>query len=297
MAQIQVPQFGSGSSVFDGWVDMNRTTFRGISGSFPGSASWNGTAGSNQAGSGDAEITKLSGSAFFSDETLYFGSWSQVPNALGGTLRVRDNTPLAGVRTIVLQVQIGEAVGYDFHDPAGWPVLKLNGSNASVTPSHTTLLDQYQNGFFESPETGSEPLYVNTYAFEWNLSATAVSSIALDFSGATHAQIYTMRFDQSTAVLTRSVFGASAPTAPPTLKLVSMGNPGFNGSNTTVVHGFQGDTNANFTIQYKEALENPSWVTVGTVSTGNGTFNVTFTASGDRRAAWTQKMFFRATRQ
>jgi hypothetical protein len=295
-AQIEVPQFGSGSSVFDGWVNMNRTAFRGISGGFPGSASWNGTAGSNQAGSGDADLAKLSGSAFFSDESLYFGSWEQIPNAFGGTLRVRDQTPLSGVRTIVLQIQIGEAEGYDFQDPTGWPVLKLNGSDSSIAPNHTTLLDQYLEGFYDSPETGEEPLYINTYAFEWNLSSNSTNSIFIDFSAVNHARIYSMRLDQSTAVLTQSIFD-SAPAAPPTLRLVSIGTPTFNGSSTSVVHGFQGDANANFSIQYKEALENPSWVTVGNISTGNGTFNVTFSASGDRRTDWSQKMFFRATRQ
>jgi hypothetical protein len=295
-AQIRVPGFASGSSVFDGWVNMYAATFPGISGGFPGSSAWSASAGSNQIGSGDAELNKLSGSAFFATESLYFGSLVQVPNAVGGTLRVRDQTPLSGVRTIVLQIQIGQAVGYDFHDPSGWPVLKLNGGNASVPANFRTTLDQYQSGTFESPETGEEPLYVKTYAFQWNLGANATASFAIDFSATTHAQIYAMRLDQSTATFSQSVF-ASAPPSPPTMKVVSLGTPSFNGTNTLVVHGFQGDANSSFLIQYKESLENPSWISAGTYSTGNGSFNVTFSASGDRRTLWSQKMFFRATRQ
>ena len=296
-AQIEVPQFSSGSSAFDGWVNMNNTGFPLISGGFPGSASWNGTAGSNQSGSGDAVLGKISGSAFFAFESLYFGSNTQVENQLGGTLQVRDATPLSGVRTIVLQIQIGEAVGYDFYRPSGWPVLKLNGGNSSISPNVTTLLDSFEYGTFESPLTGDEPLYVNTYAFEWNLPVGSVSSIAIDFSAVTHAQIYGMRLDQSTAVLTQSVFGSAPVSAPPTLKLASLGTPFLNGSNTTVIHGFQGDAGATYLVEYREALESPTWISAGTISTGNGNFNVTFTIPGDRRAAWSQKMFFRATRQ
>lgn len=298
-AQIEVPQFASGSGAFDGWVNMNSVGFPRISGGFPGSASWNGTAGSNQLGSGDAVLAKISGSAFFAFESLYFGSWTQNENELGGTLRVSDATPLTGVRTIVLQIQIGEAVGYDFLRPSGWPVLKLNGGTTLISANFTTLLDSFEYGTFDSPETGEEPLYVNTYAFEWNLPVGSVTSLAIDFSAVTHAQIYEMRLDQSTAVLTQSVFDTTPPTpaAPPTLKLVSMGPPSLNGSNTTVVHGFQGDADATYLVEYKEALESPTWISAGAVSTGAGNFNVTFTASGDRRAAWSQKMFFRATRQ
>ncbi|MBU6183060.1 MAG: hypothetical protein KGR46_09660 [Verrucomicrobia bacterium] len=142
-----------------------------------------------------------------------------------------------------------------------------------------------------------ENVYVNTYAFEWSLGSTTTTSIAIDFSAVTHAQIYAMRLDQSTAVLNRSVFSAATPTRPPVLNLVSIGQPSHNGVNTTVVHGFQGDANSTYSIQYMESLESAVWTSAGTYSTGNGTFSVSFSAAGDRRAAWSQKMFFRATRQ
>lgn len=296
-AQISAPQFGSGSSVFDGWVNMYGASYPGISGSFPGASVWTASAGSNQLGSGDADLNKLSGAAFFASDSLYLGSFTQVPNAIGATFQVRDQTPLAGVRTIVLQIQIGEAVGYDFYDPDGWPVLKWNGGNVSISPNFTTLLDRFEYGTFESPESGEEPLYVNTYAFEWHLGSNATTSVAIDFSAVTHAQIYAMRLDQSTAVLTQSVFGYSPPSQPPALKMVSVGTPSFDGTNTTVAHSFLGDASASYLVEYMEALESSSWTSAGTYSTGNGTFSVTFSEAGDKRSAWSQKMFFRATRQ
>jgi hypothetical protein len=297
IAQIEVPQFGSGSSAFDGWVNMNGTSFSGLS-FFPGSSEWTGPAVSNQSGSGDAELNKSIGSAFFATYSLYFLSFIQEENEFGGALRVSDATPHEGVRTIVLQIQIGEALGYDFYDPAGWPVLKLNGSTMSISPNWTTLLNRYQNGFFTSPETEEdEPIFINTYAFEWNIGADSTTLIEIDFSAVAHAQIYEMRLDQSTAVMTQSIFDTTVAADAPTLKLVSVGIPSFNGTTTTVVHSFQGDPSANFLVEYKEDLESPSWESAGTVSTGNGNFNVTFAVDGDRRAVWSQKMFFRATRQ
>jgi len=142
-----------------------------------------------------------------------------------------------------------------------------------------------------------ETVYVNTYAFEWNLGANAVTSIAIDFSAVTHAQVYAMRLDQSTAVLSQSVFSPAAPSAPPVLNLLSVGQPSHNGAVTTVVHGFSGDPGSVYAIEFKEVIDAPAWTSAGTYSTGNGTFSVSFNAAGDRRAAWSQKMFFRATRQ
>lgn len=297
-AQVQVPQIGSGSSVFDGWVNMRASSFPGVSTTiFPGSPAWSTPALSNQAGSGDADLNKASGNAFFAPGSLYVGSFTQVPNALGATFRVRDQNPLGGVRTIVFQIQIGEADGYDFHDPAGFPVLKLNGANSSIAPSFQRVLGSYQSGNFNSPATGLEPLYVNTHAFQWNLAPGSVASFAIEFGAVTHAQIYAMRLDQGAAAVAYDVFGAPPPSGPPMLGLVSVGTPVFNGTHTTVVHGFQGDPDSNFNMQYKEGIDSTAWVSAGTYSTGNGTFNATFSTSGDRRDAWGQKMFFRATRQ
>lgn len=297
VAQIEVPQFDSGQSVFDGWLNMRGASFPGISGGFPGDSVWTAPAGSNQAGSGDADLNKLSGSAFFASDSLYLGSYTQIPNDLGATFRVRDQTPLVGVRRIILQVQIGEAVGYDFYEPTGFPALKLNGSNSSVSPTFTTLVNSFQYGTFESPETGDEPLHLNTYAFEWILGSNATSAVEIEFSAVTHAQIYAIRLDQSTTLSGASVFGPVSPSTSPILSLVSVGRPTHDGTNTTIVLGFQGDVSASYAIEYNESLESSLWTSLGTYSTGNGTFSVTLTAGGDKRAAWSQKMFFRATRQ
>jgi uncharacterized membrane protein len=216
-AQI-VPVNLGGTSDSDGWNNMNTYGFPNYP-VYPGSSAWPQPMGSNMAASGDAELQRMSGGTttggpFPAEEALYFGSFRQVPNDLGGSLRIEDRTPVSGVKSVVLQIQIGEAEGYDFLSPSGVPVLKINGQTlgrASMTP---VRVNRYQNGVFESPQTGlDEPVYVNTWGFQWDVSTLgAISSIQIDFSAVTHAQIYAMRLDQSSAALTSSVFAATSET-------------------------------------------------------------------------------------
>ncbi len=203
LGQVRVIDFGGGTSSFDGWNNLNTATFSGY-GTFPGNGAWPAPIGSNATGSADANLNRVAGSPtgggpFLSSSSIYFGNRAQIANALGGTLRVSDTTPLAGLQTLIFQIQIGEVLGYDFYDPTGSPALKLNGSAVAVTPSFSGVLDRYQDGVFTSPETGvDEPVYVNTWGYQWDVSTFGpISSFTIDFSGVTHAQIYELQLDQS----------------------------------------------------------------------------------------------------
>lgn len=203
--------FGSGNSDFDGWANINSVNFSGYGG-FPGSGAWPGSIGSNVDGSGDAELSRVAGSPtgggpFLSSTSIYFGNFAQVPNALGGTLRISDVTPLANLKTIVFQVQIGEATGYDFFSPSGVPSLKLNGGSTVVNPMFAGVLDRFQSGTFVSPATGNdEPVYVNTWGFQWDVGSLGpVTSFAVDLSAVTHAQIYALQLDQNSSLFTAAV--------------------------------------------------------------------------------------------
>ena len=69
-------------------------------------------------------------------------------------------------------------------------------------------MNRFQNGVFPSPTTGQDdPVYVNTWAFQWNVASNALDTLAIDFSAVTHAQVYAMRMD-GTSVL------QSAPVIP-----------------------------------------------------------------------------------
>jgi hypothetical protein len=200
--------FGSGSSSSDAWVNVNSANFFGYGG-FPGNSPWPAPIGSNGSGSGDADLSRVAGSPtgggpFLSSSSIYFGNYAQVPNALGGTLRVSDSTPLANLKTLVFQIQIGEATGYDLYSA---PTLKINGGSSVVNILFSGILNRYQSGTFFSPATElDEPVYVNTRGYQWDVSSLgAVTSFAIDFSGVTHSQIYGLQLDQSSSVFSTAV--------------------------------------------------------------------------------------------
>ena len=205
---IDVNFSGGGSKSYSSWSNVNSFNYSGY-GSFPGNQPWPSPIRATD-GSTNSTLNRIAGSPtgggpFLASESIYFGNFAQVPNALGGTLRLSNSLSLTNLRTLVFQIQIGEATGYDFFSPTGFPKLSLNGGTYS-SALFTNLVNRYQNGVFPSPETGQdEPVYVNTWAFQWNLTnASTINNYAMDFSAVTHAQVYALRWD-STSVLQNQV--------------------------------------------------------------------------------------------
>lgn len=210
-AQIVDVHFkGAGVTSYSAWSNVNAFNYAGY-GSFPGNAPWPAPIVATE-GDSTASLNRIAGSPtgggpYLASESIYFGNFAQVPNALGGTLRILDSDPLFNLRTIVMQIQIGEATGFDFHLPTGLPKISLN-SVPHVAATFTNLVNRFQNGVFPSPTTGQdEPVYVNTWAYQWNVASNAFDTLAIDFSAVTHAQVYAMRMD-GTSVL------QSAPVIP-----------------------------------------------------------------------------------
>ena len=206
LAQIQVVNFGSGSSDSDAWVNVNASKFLGYS---DRRAAWPAPIGSNGIGSGDADLNRVAGSPtgggpILSSSAIYFMGFDPLPNAMGGTLRVTDSTPLANLKTLVFQIQIGEATGYDLYSA---PTLKINGGSSVVNPLFSGILDYFQNGTFPNPETElDEPVWVNTRGYQWDVSSLGVvTSFEIDFSGVTHSQIYGLQLDQSSSVFSTAI--------------------------------------------------------------------------------------------
>ena len=287
----------AGATSYDGWTSLSRYTYRDFPG-FPGTSDWPRPLAPLAPGSGDAEITRLApatdgtGGAYPAEESLYFFSFLQIPNALGGTLRVADPTPLGGVKTVVLQMQIGEVEGFDFVSPGGAPMLKVNGETVGRASLSPVLINRFQSGTFYSEVTElDEPVFVNTWGFQWDVSSLGpMSSLEIDFSAVTHAQIYAVRLDQSDVAQSGVVF------IPRFLVLVGMGTPFYDEieSSTSVTHSFAGPPASTLIVEYSEYAGQSTWTPSAPVETDSGTFNVTFTAPGDRRAAWSRNMFFRA---
>lgn len=301
-ARAQFYEFNfPGNSSFDGWDSLNAYTYPGF-GSFPGTSAWPGAALSTQTGSGDAGLWKIANGAgsgpFIATSSLYFGSFVQNTNQFGGTLSITDATPAAGVRTIVLQILYGEAVGYDFYFPDGLPVLFPNGSGDGIKPSSTHVLKKEWVGEFESPETGPEPLYNNTWAFVWNLPEDAgVTSFAINFSGATHSQVYRIQLDQTSANLP-GLFASN-------LVLLSHESPAFDGSQTQMacqLHAVSESLAAYATsapevlVEYTDDLAVGPWKSAGIHPVDeDGNVSVILTENGDHRTEWARQMFFRTS--
>ena len=216
-----------GDTSFSSWSNINSFNYSGY-GSFPGNTPWPAPIKATQ-GSTNSSINRLTGSPtgggpFLASDSIYFGNYSQVPNAPGGTLRLSNSVSLTNIKTLVLQIQIGEVTGYDFFTPSGYPKMSLSGSSSN-SASFTNLVNRYQNGTFPSPQTGlDEPVYINTWAYQWNLTNASAANYYVDFSAVTHAQVYTVRWDSSSLVYNNPVVPE-----PSTLGLLALSAAGFAG--------------------------------------------------------------------
>lgn len=191
-----------GTTQFDGW-DGNGFAANGVT--YPGTSAWPGPIASNVAGSGDAGLFKVAngvgggpyptGSAGV--RNVYHGGTSAIPNTLGGSLKVGDSTLVSGIQTVVFQIIISEAYGYDFYNEVA-PVLTVNGGAMTYAATYTHLLDREQNGTFPVPGGGSEPLYDNLWGYQWDLSGLgSVTSLEISWSSVQHARIKGLQLDQS----------------------------------------------------------------------------------------------------
>lgn len=189
-----------GTSESNGWLTINGSIFPGT-GSFPGTTMWSPLGSTT---GGDAVLAKISngtgGGPYAASGSMYFGGFSGDPNVHGGTLAAQDLTPVADLSNIVFQIQIGEAATYDFYNGV-LPTLSYttsSGTTGGLVATDTALLEQYFNGTVTMP-TGEEPLYINTYALQWDLSGVSeeITAFSISFTGVQHAQLYAMQLDQN----------------------------------------------------------------------------------------------------
>lgn len=224
----------AGTTDYDGW--QNLTLSGGYSGAgFPGMAPWPttgawstytynpgsgsvtvGAIGSDMAGSGDALLYKISngtgGGPYPAGASIYFGGTSGDANVNGGTLGIVDTTPLAGLRTLAFQVEIGEAFGYDFYNHT-LPTLTYTTELGTfeLEATYSDLISQIYSGDIMMP-TGYEDIYKNTWGVQFDLSGVeeSILSYTLSFTGVQHAQLYSMQLDQSTAAYSEIAFPQAA---------------------------------------------------------------------------------------
>lgn len=212
------PLHAAGGNVTNNsWVNLASVAQNGVPGisgipGFPGTGAWpnpvgsqvDASLGSVGAALGGAALNKTAngngGGPYPGGSGLYFGGFSSALNNFGGTLAVSDSTPLAGLKTVVFQIGIGEAWTYDFYNGV-LPQLSYttaSGGAGGLAANFVEVLDKFDNGTMNTP-TGPETVYINQYGLQWDLSSVAepITAFSIAFSGVQHAQVYGLTLTQS----------------------------------------------------------------------------------------------------
>ncbi|MDY0746396.1 PEP-CTERM sorting domain-containing protein [Paucibacter sp. R3-3] len=234
----------SGAAVTNNaWVNVTSfTNAAGVpgltgTGGFPGTTAWSGKASQVDTSSGNvgtslggATLSKISnaagnaGGAYAASGSIYFGGFSADVNNNGGQLAVADSTPLAGLQSVVFQVGIGEAWTYDFFNHA-LPTLSYTtaaGTTSNIAATFSEVVDKFDNGTVEMP-TGTENVYINQYALQWDLSGVSdpITSFSVSFNGVMHSQVYGLTLTESSDFL--QVVAATPVPEPETYALLATG--------------------------------------------------------------------------
>jgi len=186
----------------------------GTSANFNKVANGNGTGGLDKFNAdGTRNATTWNGTGmgpYPAGDSLYAISFSNVYNAKGGTLGIFETNPVLNLSSVVFQVEIGSANGYDFYEssvpsdgstplgtvadrevgaldpnlgktPGGatiFPALNLtfaDNSTATLYAGYAELVAQGVNGTMPMPtgpngEMVDENILINLYGFQWDLS-------------------------------------------------------------------------------------------------------------------------------
>jgi hypothetical protein len=127
---------------------------------YPGAAAWPSPVAANAAGSqGSAVFMKNSGNGYFSGSSLYDAGGA-------GLFSISDASPIAGLSTIVCQIDAGTSIGV-------LPVLNYNGGSQSLTPNYFAQTDgEYLTFNFQTGQS----FPTQNRAWQWDLTGLGVTS-------------------------------------------------------------------------------------------------------------------------
>lgn len=174
---ISMPD-SSESAVWTGFTNANYGSAAGYPGYATTGNAWPAAIAGNPGSTLSATFNKVSGGGYFASSSLYDAGTS-------GTFVVGDASPLLNLSNVVFQADAGSAF-------AAAPLLTINGSGASVSPTYSaTSTGSYFGGF------GGPPAPTTNYAWQWDLSAYAgtINSYEIHWSTTPHGTIYQLNLD------------------------------------------------------------------------------------------------------
>ncbi|RYD63902.1 MAG: hypothetical protein EOP83_11015, partial [Verrucomicrobiaceae bacterium] len=193
-------------------------------GMFPGMTMWAPYKSQFFTGATQGELVKISngtgGGPYPAGASIYYGGASPESNVNGGTLGLKGYAA-TGVKTVTAQISIGEAYGYSLFDtgvvgigPEDLPKLKVYDPSgnllATLDATYSGVIKKAYNGSLEMPPGSGldEDVYINTYGLQWNLSAIEgdIGWYQADWTGVQHAQLWSLRLDQTDAAQSGFVF-------------------------------------------------------------------------------------------
>lgn len=193
----------SGVTEYEGWEGLTAANHPGYPGFFNFSDPWPSPIAPGITGSaGNAAFDKVAGGGYPGSQSIYNFT---VP----GTFTVTNSTPLAGLATVALQLDLGEGDSFLTANP----VLSYNGGSQSLLPTFT----ESGNGptAFTNPQTGN-PDTTTLFGFQWDLSSVgSISDYVIQWTADAHVTTYNLQLDSSDRFDGNSISAVPEPAAYP----------------------------------------------------------------------------------
>ena len=175
----------AGSTEYEGWEDLTAANNPGYPGFMTFTNPWPNPISPNIAGSaGKAGFDKVSGGGYPGSASIYNFS-------AAGTYTIANTNPLAGLGTVVVQLDLGE--GNSFFTAT--PVLNYNGGTQALAP---TFSEQGAGPTaFTNPQT-KDPGTTTLFGYQWDLrSVGGITEYAIEWTTDAHVTTYNLRLDSS----------------------------------------------------------------------------------------------------
>jgi hypothetical protein len=176
----------SGNTESSGWDNLKNSnsywSANGYPTAYPGSAAWRAPVAANTAGSqGSAVLMKTSGNGYFSGSSLYDAGGA-------GTFSISDASPIAGLSTVVFQIDAGTSIGV-------LPVLHYNGGSQALAANYFAQAD---GGYLTFNFTTGQSFPTQNRAWQWDLTGLGVTSYEIVWGSTANNHLTQYEFNLAT---------------------------------------------------------------------------------------------------